>query len=56
MPEKLYIIIPAYNEAANIGRLIKEWYPIVERHNGAGHSRLVIINDGSNDIKIIRKK
>lgn len=49
MPEKLYIIIPAYNEAANIGRLIKEWYPIVERHNGAGHSRLVIINDGSND-------
>lgn len=46
---KLYIIIPAYNEAANINRLINSWYPIVERHAGDNQSRLVIINDGSKD-------
>lgn len=45
----LYIIIPAYNEAENIRRTIKEWYPVIEAHNGNGKSRLVIINDGSKD-------
>ena len=49
MSEEMYIIIPAYNEAANIDRLIKDWYPVIERHSGDGHSRLVIINDGSKD-------
>ncbi|QZN92587.1 glycosyltransferase family 2 protein [Limosilactobacillus panis] len=49
MSEEMYIIIPAYNEAANIARLIKDWYPVIERHSGDGHSRLVIINDGSKD-------
>ncbi|HAP15608.1 MAG TPA: glycosyl transferase family 2 [Lactococcus sp.] len=47
--EKLYIIVPAYNEAENIRQLIDDWYPIVEKHNGDGASRLVIINDGSKD-------
>lgn len=47
--DKLYIIVPAYNEAENIRQLIDDWYPIVERHNGDGMSRLVIINDGSKD-------
>lgn len=47
--EKLYIVIPAYNEEANIERVIKDWYPIIEKHNGNGESRLVIINDGSKD-------
>ena len=45
----LYIVIPAYNEAENIGRTIDQWYPVVERHNDEGKSRLVIINDGSKD-------
>lgn len=45
----LYIIIPAYNESDNIDALVKEWYPIVEEHNGGGESRLVIIDDGSKD-------
>lgn len=45
----LYIVIPAYNEAENIEKLIDDWYPIVERHNGEGASRLVVINDGSKD-------
>lgn len=47
--EKLYIVIPAYNEAENIEKLMDDWYPVVERHNGNGESRLVIINDGSKD-------
>lgn len=47
--ETLYIVVPAYNEAENVGRLIEDWYPVVEKHNGNGASRLVIINDGSKD-------
>ena len=45
----LYIIIPAYNEEANIRQVIEDWYPVVERHDGGGASRLVLINDGSRD-------
>lgn len=47
--ERLYIVIPAYNESENIRQLIDDWYPVVEKHNGNGESRLVIINDGSKD-------
>ena len=46
--DKLYIVIPAYNEEANITNCIDEWYPVVEKY-GAEGSRLVIINDGSKD-------
>lgn len=45
--DKLYIVIPAYNESATIEQVINEWYPIVEKYNE--ESRLVIINDGSTD-------
>jgi len=47
--DKLYITIPAYNEAENLDNLIKDWYPIVERYNANGESRMVVINDGSKD-------
>lgn len=47
--DSLYIIIPAYNEAENIGKVIEEWYPVVKEHNGDGRSRLVIMDDGSTD-------
>ena len=45
--DSLYIIMPAYNEEKNIGTVIKQWYPVVERIGG--DSRLVILNDGSKD-------
>ena len=45
--EKLYIVIPAYNEEQNIRGVIDAWYPIVEKIGN--DSKLVIINDGSKD-------
>ena len=47
--DSLYIVIPAYNEEENIAKVIEDWYPVVEKHDGFGASRLVIINDGSRD-------
>ena len=45
--DKLYIVVPAYNEEENIEAVIKDWHPIVEQ---IGHdSKLVIIDDGSKD-------
>ena len=31
MVDQLYIVVPAYNEAANIENLVKDWYPVVEQ-------------------------
>lgn len=45
--EKLYIVIPAYNEQDNIEDVVKDWYPVVEKCGA--DSRLVIIDDGSKD-------
>lgn len=47
--DKLYIIVPAYNESANIKQLVDDWYPIIEKYNGNNESRLVVIDDGSRD-------
>ncbi len=47
--DKLYIVIPAYNEEINIERTIRQWYPVIENHNRTGESRIVVINDGSTD-------
>lgn len=45
--DKLYIIIPAYNEEANIEAVAKDWHQIVEKIGNS--SKLVIIDDGSKD-------
>lgn len=45
--DKLFIVIPAYNERDNIRQVIRQWYPAVEM--AGAESRLVIINDGSRD-------
>lgn len=45
--EKLYIVMPAYNEEANIESVVKQWYPIL---NGKSEdSKLVIADSGSSD-------
>ena len=48
MKDTLYIVMPAYNEEANIEDTVKAWYPIVEKF-GDEQSKLVIFNDGSKD-------
>lgn len=55
--DSLYIVMPAYNEEENIGGVIEEWYPIVERYSAGGESKLVIIDDGSKDrtYEVIRR-
>lgn len=45
--QNLYIVIPAYNEEANIEEVVKGWHEIVQKIEN--ESRLVVINDGSKD-------
>lgn len=45
--DKLYLVIPAYNEESNIREVVKEWYPVVR--NYGNDSKLVLVNDGSKD-------
>lgn len=47
--DSLYIVLPAYNEAENISGVIREWYPVIQKHHGNGASRIVVVNDGSTD-------
>jgi glycosyltransferase involved in cell wall biosynthesis len=45
--DKLFLVIPAYNEQANITLVAREWHAVVSAVNA--ESRLIIINDGSKD-------
>ena len=50
MKDTLYIVMPAYNEEANIEDVILQWHPICERIAAEGNdAKLVIANDGSKD-------
>ena len=45
--ETLYIVMPAYNEEANIKSVVEQWYPLLEGKSET--SRLVIADSGSKD-------
>ncbi len=45
--DRLYIVIPAYNEQDNIRKVIDDWYPVVCETGES--SRLLVIDDGSRD-------
>ena len=45
--DKLYIVIPAYNEEENIEAVAREWHEVAVK--SGEESRLVVINDGSKD-------
>lgn len=47
--QRLFIVMPAYNEQDNIADTLATWYPVIERHAANGESRLVAVNDGSKD-------
>lgn len=48
--EKIFLVMPAYNEEANIDSVVAQWYPVVERIRTEGHDAyLMIANDGSKD-------
>ena len=45
--DKLYIVIPAYNEEANIETVVRQWHAVAQ--STGPDSRLVVVNDGSRD-------
>ncbi len=47
MKDTLYIVMPAYNEEANIEGVVNQWYPVLE--GKTEDSRLVIADNGSSD-------
>lgn len=45
--DSLYLVMPAYNEEANIESVVKQWYPVLLGKDEK--SRLVIADSGSSD-------
>lgn len=43
----VWLVIPAYNEEANIKNVVEQWYPVVEKISS--DSRILVVNDGSKD-------
>ena len=43
----LYVVMPAYNEEANIAETVRSWYPVLD--GKSEDSRLVIADSGSSD-------
>lgn len=47
MENTLYVVMPTYNEEANIQSVVSEWYPVLSKGNDK--SRMVISDGGSKD-------
>ena len=47
MSDRLFIIIPAYNEQENIRQVVTDWYEVITKYGD--DSCLVVIDDGSRD-------
>lgn len=47
--ETLYIVMPAYNEEANIEKVIEQWYPVLNLGGYSEANRMVIADSGSTD-------
>lgn len=55
--EKVFFVMPAYNEEDNIESVVRQWHPIVSRlHERGVDAHLVIANDGSKDSTYARLK
>lgn len=50
MKEKIYFVMPAYNEEANIESVVAQWHQVVDKLRTQGvEATLAIANDGSKD-------
>ena len=48
--EKIFIVMPAYNEAENVEEVVAQWHPVAEKIRAGGDDcKIVIANDGSKD-------
>ena len=48
--DRLYIVMPAYNEAETLESVISEWHPVAQQINSEGDfCRILIADDGSTD-------
>ena len=45
--EKLYIVMPAYNEEKNIEAVVRSWHAVIEKIDKT--AKLLIVDDGSKD-------
>ena len=52
--DKLFVIIPAYNEQDTIEQVVREWYPCIACAEEG--SKLVVLDDGSKDSTLKRLK
>ena len=42
--DRLYLVMPAYNEAENIEEVVKQWHPIAEKLSDAEAKLLIVSN------------
>lgn len=59
--DTLYIVMPAYNEEANIERVVDEWHSILYRGGASEQSKIVVADSGSTDsthevLKLMKSK
>ena len=55
--ESIYIVMPAYNEEANIRSVVSQWHPVAERLRKEGvNATLTTANDGSKDSTFAKMK
>lgn len=47
--DKLFVVMPAYNEEANIRSVVRQWYPVLGADGVDPQSRLVVADSGSTD-------
>ena len=48
--DKVFLVMPAFNEADNVEEVVAQWHPVAERIVEEGHDcHLVVANDGSKD-------
>lgn len=47
--DTLYIVMPAYNEEANIERVVSDWYSALFRKEVSEQSKIVVADSGSTD-------